>query len=100
MTDKILELLNWVPDYATGIWLVLTGILVYTLLQVNKQLNIKHRLFKIGALLFVLIWLYPLYTQLFYPLILGLVGNFITLAVSWYYFKQLSKRSQGSISCC
>lgn len=90
MTEQILDYLNWIPVYSTGIWLVLTGILVYTLLQINKELGIKHRIFKIGVLLVAQIWLYPLYTQLFYPLIMGVVGNLITLALTWYYIKQLS----------
>ena len=91
MIDELLSLLNWVPDYATGIWLVITALVVFTLLGINKELGLKHRLFKIGVVLVVIIWLYPLYTQLYYPIELGFIGNLLTLMASWWYFKAVRK---------
>lgn len=95
MIDQLLSYLNWLPNYATGIWLVLTGILVFTLLQINKQLSIQHPLFKLGVVVIVLIWLYPLYTQLFYPIEVGFIGSLITLAATWIYYKKITQTLAG-----
>ena len=92
MIDNLLSSLSWIPDYSTGIWLVVTALLVFTLLGVNKELGLENKLFKIGVLLILLIWLYPLYTQLYYPIELGFIGNLITLVVSWWYFMVMRKK--------
>lgn len=91
MVESLLQYLNWIPNLATGVWLVLTGILIYTLLEINKKLDMKQPVFKAGVVLVVLIWLYPLYTRLFYPIEAGFIGNIITLLATFYYYKKLSQ---------
>ena len=93
MIDQLLDTLSWVPDYATGIWIVLSGLLIFILLTLNKRQNMQTPLFKTGVVLLVVIWLYPLVTPYVYPIESGFIVNLLTLGLTVYYFKQLKAQT-------
>jgi hypothetical protein len=93
MIDQLLDALSWVPDYATGIWIVLSGLLIYILLMLNKRQNMQTPLFKTGVVLLAIIWLYPLVTPYVYPIESGFLANLLTLGLTVYYFKQLKAQA-------
>ncbi|MDC7998290.1 hypothetical protein [Gilvibacter sediminis] len=93
MSEQLYQSLSWIPEYATGIWISLSAILVFTLLKVGKRQVVGSPLFKLGLLVLIVIWLYPAVTPYFYPIESGFIVTVITFVLSIYYYKSLAKQT-------
>ncbi|NQX78522.1 hypothetical protein [Gilvibacter sp.] len=91
MTEQLYQSLSWIPEYATGVWVTLSAILVFTLLRVGKRQQVGSALFNLGIGVLALIWLYPLITPYFYPIETGLILTLITFGFSIYYYSRLAR---------
>ncbi|MEM6379225.1 MAG: hypothetical protein AAF705_13510 [Bacteroidota bacterium] len=77
--EVILDNLSWIDKIAGFVWVILSALLIYLLYTIFQRNGANNRYFITGCSLLIFIWLYPFYTSFFSNLIIGEVGNLLTL---------------------
>ncbi len=81
----MLSYLNWI-EYAAGpVWIALTTVMIWVLVMIYRLQGYQNKYFYWGIFLLIIVWLYPLYTAFFKNLLVGEIGNIITLIVTVIY---------------
>ncbi|WP_435579678.1 hypothetical protein [Gilvibacter sp.] len=93
MTEQLYQSLYWIPEYATGVWVTLSVLIVFVLLKIIQRRHLGKSLFNLGIGVLALIWLYPLITPYFYPIETGLILTLITFGFSIYYYSRLAREA-------
>ncbi|MEK6155183.1 tryptophan-rich sensory protein [Flavobacteriaceae bacterium 3-367] len=92
---NILHSLSWIDSVAGAVWILLTLIMIGVLYQIYRRKGYTKKSFYLGLLLLVLIWSYPLYTNFFDALEIGMAGNIFTLLMTVLYMVRLKTVSIG-----
>lgn len=86
---SVLDSLDWVSDVAGGVWLGLTAIMVFIVVRLRKNRDQFRYTYRLGWILLIAVWAYPLYTGFFSNVLLGEIGNVATLLLTVHYAVKL-----------
>ena len=89
--NTIIDHLSWIPTIAGAVWVILSAIFVYVLLQIPSNTAAGTRTIRFGLALLLFIWLYPIYTYIFPGWIVAEVGNIVTLLITLLFVYELRK---------
>ncbi|TAI48267.1 hypothetical protein [Flagellimonas allohymeniacidonis] len=92
---EILDYFTWIDFMAAGVWILLSIIMIWILIRVDKLKGRNNPYFYLGLFLLVFVWLYPLYTYLFNQLEVGAAGNLLTLWLTLKYRSRLKEVKQN-----
>ena len=90
---NILHSLSWIDSAAGAVWILLTLIMIGVLYQIRQRKGSTKKSFYLGLLLLAMVWSYPLYTNFFDALEIGMVGNIFTLLITVIYMMRLKNVS-------
>jgi len=90
-TVTILENLSWINQVAGGVWIFLTGLMLFVISRIYKSRGWKNESMYWMLILLIAVWLYPVYTGFYRYLIIGEIGNVLTLVLTLLTFLQVNK---------
>lgn len=82
---NILPYLTWISTIAGPVWIILSFVMLYTLLLIQKAKGVYNREWLSVLALIVVCWLHPVYTT-GNPLVVELIGNVFTLIFAWIVY--------------
>lgn len=91
--DAFLEQFSWIHHVATGIWMALTFLMIWVLINIYSLTGASNKYFYWGVFLMIVVWLYPYITSSTSLLELVLAGNLLVMGVTLVHLRWLREVS-------